>query len=216
MFAIDGREGAMVNGLVVLSAYLIGTIPWSYLLPWAAGYDIRQLGDGNVGAHNVMHHAGRTIGLLALVLDAGKGAGAVLLAGWLGGSPWLMVVAGWMAVLGHNYPVWLRFRGGKGLATGLGVVLALLPGLSWLTLAGSMLLIALTRNLAFAGACMSLTICAAAAWYGYGLAHVLAPLGILVLMGWKQLPELWRMWHDAPDKRDLILNRWIRDRKAKL
>ena len=202
--------------LILGAAYLIGAIPWSYLLGRLAGRDIRRLGDGNVGAHNVMRHIGRGWGLVALALDMAKGALAVLLALQAGPSPWLPVAAGWLAICGHNYPLWLGFRGGKGLAPGLGVGLALFPGLAWLTLGCGVLSIAATRNLAFSGVMVGLALSVAAAWLGYGVAYTLAPLGVLLLMGWKQLPDLRRMWRETPDKRDLILNRWIRNRRARL
>lgn len=206
----------MLAALCLLSAYLLGAIPCSYLVSRWAGRDLRALGDGNIGAHNVMLHVGRGWGWLALALDAAKGALAVVIALYAAGPGWLPVLAGWLAALGHNYPLWLRFRGGKGLATSFGVVLALFPGLIWLIVVGALLLPALTRNLAFSGVALGLALAAIAWWWDYPVSYVVAPLGLLLLMAWKQLPDLVRMWREAPDKRDLILNRWIRDREAKL
>lgn len=206
----------MIASLGLLIAYLLGAIPCSYVVSRWAGRDLRTLGDGNIGAHNVMRHVGRGWGWLALGLDAAKGALAVLIALYAAGPGWLPVLAGWLAVLGHNYPLWLRFRGGKGLATSFGVALALFPGLLWLILGGAVLLLTLTRNLAFSGALLSLVLAVIAWLWNYPLSYVVAPIGLLLLMAWKQLPDLARMWRDAPDKRDLILNRWIRDREARL
>ncbi len=200
----------------LLLAYLLGAIPGAWLMARLAGRDLRQLGDGNIGAHNVMRHVGRGWGMLALLIDAGKGALAVIVAHALAADSWIAVVCGWVAVLGHNYPLFLGFRGGKGLATALGVALALLPGLAWLTLGLAALVIGLTRNLAFAGVVVGLVLAGTAWLTGYAVSHVMAPLGLLLLMGWRQLPDLRRMWREAPDKRDLILNRWIRDRDARL
>lgn len=197
-------------------AYLLGSLPGSWLVARLAGRDLRQLGDGNIGAHNVMRHVGRAWGVLALLIDAGKGALAVLVAQSLARDSWITVVGGCLAVVGHNYPIFLAFRGGKGLATALGVALALLPGLSWLTLSVTALVVWLTRNLAFAGAAVGVALSLAAWIAGYSVTHVVAPLGLLLLMGWRQLPDLRRMWRESPDKRNLILNRWIRDRDAKL
>lgn len=200
----------------LLIGYLLGAIPGSWLMARLAGRDLRRLGDGNIGAHNVARHVGRGWGLLALLIDAGKGALAVSVARAWAGDAWPAVLAGWGAVLGHAYPIVLAFRGGKGLATALGVALALLPGLAWLTLGLAALTICLTRNLAFSGLLVGL-ILAAAAWFANApTSHVVAPLGLLALMGWRQLPDLRRMWRESPDKRDLILNRWIRDRDARL
>ncbi|HEX6289976.1 MAG TPA: glycerol-3-phosphate acyltransferase [Herpetosiphonaceae bacterium] len=202
--------------LVLLVAYALGAIPFSYVVARLAGRDLRSLGDGNIGAHNVMRHVGRGWGWLALGLDAAKGALAVLLALRAAGPAWLPVAAGWCAVLGHTYPLWLRFRGGKGLATGLGVVLVLFPALAWLIVGGTLLVLLLTRNLAFTGVAAGLLLTAAAWWRGYPLISVAAPIGVLLLLAWKQVPDLRRMWREAPNKRDLILNRWIRDRDARL
>lgn len=107
--------------LHALLAYLIGAIPFSYLIALARGVDVRSVGSGNVGATNVARSAGRVYGALALLLDVGKGVSAVGL-GWALGTPlWL---AG-LAVIGHNWSVFLGFQGGKGVATTLGLVGAL-------------------------------------------------------------------------------------------
>ena len=108
----------------LLIGYLAGSIPFALILTRRAGLgDIRTKGSGNIGATNVLRYGGRTLALWTLVLDAAKGAVPVLLAGEFG--PDMAVVAGGGAFLGHLFPVWLRFRGGKGVATGLGVLLAL-------------------------------------------------------------------------------------------
>ncbi len=102
-------------------AYLIGSIPFSYLIAHARGVDVRQVGSGNVGATNVARSAGRGLGATALALDVVKGVSAVAL-GWGLGTPlWL---AG-LAVIGHNWSVFLNFQGGKGVATTLGLMAAL-------------------------------------------------------------------------------------------
>ncbi|NBB83976.1 MAG: glycerol-3-phosphate acyltransferase, partial [Alphaproteobacteria bacterium] len=106
--------------------YLLGSIPFGLVLTRLAGYgDIRKIGSGNIGATNVLRTGNRALALATLVLDSGKGAIAVLLAGWFG--PDLAVLAGGGAMLGHTFPVWLKFRGGKGVATALGTLLAIAP-----------------------------------------------------------------------------------------
>ncbi len=114
---------------VALVSYLIGSIPFSYLVARAFGVgDVRQVGSGNVGATNVLRTAGRSAGVLAFLLDAGKGAAAVVLAiALVPGAARLSGLAAVSAVVGHMYPVWLRFRGGKGVATGLGAFAPLVP-----------------------------------------------------------------------------------------
>jgi glycerol-3-phosphate acyltransferase PlsY len=119
----------MVPAFVLVSSYLLGSIPFSFLVGRAFGVaDVRRVGSGNVGATNVFRSAGKTAGLLALLLDAAKGAAASLLALWLvPDQPAVAALAAVTAVLGHMYPVWLRFQGGKGVAAGLGAFAALVP-----------------------------------------------------------------------------------------
>ena len=122
----------MLHAAVVLAAYLLGSIPFGYLLVRLfVGGDVRETGSGGTGATNVTRRAGKGVGVLTLLLDLLKGAAAVLAArALLGageGAGWWVCAAGAAAVLGHVFPVWLRFRGGKGVATGLGVFLVLAP-----------------------------------------------------------------------------------------
>ncbi len=106
-------------------AYLLGSVPFGVVVTRAMGLgDLRQIGSGNIGATNVLRTGNKGAALVTLLLDGGKGAVAVLLARWLVGEDSAQV-AGLAAFLGHLYPVWLRFRVGKGVATFLGVLLAL-------------------------------------------------------------------------------------------
>jgi glycerol-3-phosphate acyltransferase PlsY len=111
----------------VLLGYLLGGIPSGVLLARFAGVDPRRHGSGNIGATNVARAAGRWLGLLTLVADVLKGALAVGVATAVVPGPWPAALAGVAAVVGHCWPVALRFRGGKGVATGLGVLLVLAP-----------------------------------------------------------------------------------------
>jgi acyl phosphate:glycerol-3-phosphate acyltransferase len=120
-------ERALVNHLLwtTIAAYFLGSIPFGYLIVHlASGRDIRSEGSGNIGAANVTRRAGAAAGVVTLLLDAGKGTLAVWLAqhASAGNIRWMMLAAV-AAVVGHVFPVWLRFRGGKGVATGLGVML---------------------------------------------------------------------------------------------
>ena len=108
----------------LLAGYLLGSIPFGLLLTRAAGLgDIRAIGSGNIGATNVLRTGNRKLAAATLLLDGTKGAIAVLLAGQIGGAN-AGIIAGLGAVLGHLFPIWLGFRGGKGVATGFGVLLA--------------------------------------------------------------------------------------------
>lgn len=121
-------------GIVIL-AYLLGSIPFSFLIvKLVARKDVRSVGSGNVGATNAARTAGKAVGAAALVLDVAKGLAAVLIARWLGAPPALLGAAAVAAILGHCFPVWLGFRGGKGVATSAGAMGALAPPATVLTL----------------------------------------------------------------------------------
>ena len=111
--------------LALVGGGLLGSIPFGLLLTRAAGLgDIRQVGSGNIGATNVLRTGKKGLAAAVLLLDAAKGAAAILLAAWLLAWPFAPL-AGLGAVAGHCFPPWLGFRGGKGVATGFGMVLAL-------------------------------------------------------------------------------------------
>jgi glycerol-3-phosphate acyltransferase PlsY len=121
-------------------AYLLGSIPFGLVLTRLAGLgDVRRIGSGSIGATNVLRTGRKGLAALTLILDGGKGAVAVLAAGTMG--PDMAVIAGAGAIIGHCFPVWLRFKGGKGVATALGVLLAAAPlvaaaaGAIWLAVA---------------------------------------------------------------------------------
>lgn len=123
----------MLPVLVVIVGYLLGSIPFGYLIVrLTSGADVRQTGSGGTGATNVSRRAGKLAGVLTLVLDALKGAVAVLLARMIVGNAdvnakWWVAAAAIAAIVGHIFPVWLGFRGGKGVATGAGVFFMLAP-----------------------------------------------------------------------------------------
>ena len=117
----------MLSVLVVVLAYLIGSIPFGYLIVRMSGRgDVRQTGSGGTGATNVSRRAGKVAGVLTLILDALKGVIAVLIATRAGDS-WLISAAAIAVIVGHIFPVWLGFRGGKGVATAVGVFVVLAP-----------------------------------------------------------------------------------------
>jgi glycerol-3-phosphate acyltransferase PlsY len=127
--------GASLRSLLVIGvAYLLGSIPFGYLIVKATrGDDIRETGSGGTGATNVSRRAGKVAGITTLLLDAAKGAAAVLIANQFLDLPtpdesyWWVALAAVAVISGHMFPVWLRFRGGKGVATGVGVFLVLTP-----------------------------------------------------------------------------------------
>jgi glycerol-3-phosphate acyltransferase PlsY len=127
--------------LLVFLGYVLGSIPFGYLLVRArSGRDVRAIGSGNIGATNVARAAGLSTGVATLVLDLAKGLFAVWLAGQgSGGNIRIMMYAGLAAILGHVFPVWLKFSGGKGVATALGVFLMI----SWAAVAAAVAIFAI-------------------------------------------------------------------------
>src|SRR5215216_1315762 len=111
----------------ILFGYAVGSVPFAYLLARRAGIDVRVAGSGNVGATNVLRTSGTPLGLTVMILDIAKGAATVLAAYAGAGSNNSMAAAGAAAIVGHIYPVWLRFHGGKGVAVAAGVFGVLAP-----------------------------------------------------------------------------------------
>jgi len=142
--------------LILAVAYLIGSIPSGYLIVRATeGEDVREKGSGGTGATNVSRSAGKGAGILTLILDVIKGVFVVFLAGILSDglfpfADWTIAFAGVLAILGHIFPVWLRFRGGKGVATALGVFLMLEPIVVVIALVVFAITFALTRYVSLA------------------------------------------------------------------
>jgi len=146
-----------------LLAYLLGSIPFGLVLTRLAGLgDIRTIGSGNIGATNVLRTGRKDLALATLLLDGGKGAVAVLLARWL--APDLIMVAAVASILGHLFPVWLSFKGGKGVATTLGAWIALSPVVG-IAACLTWLLIAALFRISSLSALVAITFAPAYAWF---------------------------------------------------
>ncbi len=173
----------MIPALALLIGYGLGSIPFGLLLTrlFGAG-DIRQIGSGNIGATNVLRTGRKELAVATLLLDMAKGGLAVVIARHIGeGFPLLGAVG---AFFGHLYPVWLRFKGGKGVATMLGIALALMP-LIGLIYAGTWLLgLAFTRISSLSGMAAALSAPIAAVAFGeFGMAALFLALALMVV--WK-------------------------------
>ncbi len=148
----------MIFVVIPIAGYLLGSIPFGLILAKIlGGRDVRKAGSGNIGATNVARVAGPFAGILTLILDVAKGAGAVLLAAQfsLGSTLWMMV-AGLCALVGHCFPAWLKFRGGKGVATAAGVFIVMSPLAFLGAIAVFLLVVAVTRYISL-GRCSSFT-----------------------------------------------------------
>jgi glycerol-3-phosphate acyltransferase PlsY len=178
----------------LFGGYLVGSVPFGLFVTRLAGLgDLRQIGSGNIGATNVLRTGRRGLAALTVLLDGGKGAAAVLLAAAYGPDTALMAALG--AVLGHLFPVWLKFRGGKGMATTLGVLLAL----AWpvgLAACGTWLAVALVVRISSAAALAATALSPLWAWWireDLQLVQMCLILAVLVwLRHWQNIGRLLR------------------------
>lgn len=163
--------------------YLIGSVPFSFLVARCTGIaDVRAVGSGNVGATNVMRSAGKVPGIIALLLDVGKGVAAALLCGTVGGGESGAALGAVFAVVGHVFPVWLGFRGGKGVATGAGAFLVLAPGSALAGLVGFLLALGAFRIVSLASIAASASMAACAVALGYPRAIVWSSAAVALLV----------------------------------
>ena len=131
--------------LLSLAGFLIGSIPTGQIIARSRGIDLQQTGSGNIGATNVLRTTGKLPALFTLVGDMAKGMAAVLLARYVGVGTWYEGIIGIIAVLGHNFSIFLNFRGGKGVATSLGVLLAYTPWSGLVTIFLWLMTVVITR-----------------------------------------------------------------------
>jgi len=190
---MEHASDVVTRAAVMLAAYLLGAVPCSYLVARRRGVDVRTVGSGNVGATNVMRNVGRAAGLLAFALDFAKGAAASLLGQAVDPRSPLPALCAAMAVLGHMYPVWLRFRGGKGVATGAGAFLPLVPAATLAALLTFAVVLAASRYVSLASIAGTLVLAVAAFLLGAPTAVVRAAAGMAVLIVWKHRANLQRV-----------------------
>jgi glycerol-3-phosphate acyltransferase PlsY len=216
----------VVTGIiVVLIGYLLGSIPSAYLSTrLATGKDIRQLGGGNVGGLNVFREVGFRAAAGVAIVDLGKGMAAVAIAHWsLHLPPLYVFLAGLGAVMGHNWMVWLKFRGGKGMGPTMGALFIVMPLYGYwpglLIFLGVILIpYIITRNVALSMG-IGLLFLPLIVWLGTGslMATVMAViLGVVILI--RFLPTAMAAWARVENKRDFIFDRGQRrqDRKEEI
>ena len=190
--------------LVAVVSYLLGSIPSGFLVAKARGIDIRSVGSGNIGATNVLRILGKPAGIFVMLADALKGALAVLIAvrvigPWFSGmtgnqaNEWYGVCAGVAAILGHNFTCWLSFKGGKGIATSAGVLVALVPWSLVIILAVWIVTLALTRFVSLASVLASATLPFAAWMTGESLTMILITGGLAGLAIYKHRTNIKRL-----------------------
>ncbi len=183
----------LVDLLYLLAAYLLGSIPFGLLLTRAAGLgDIRSIGSGNIGATNVLRTGNKALALATLLLDGAKGAAAVLIVAAITGNNALAIYCGLAAVIGHIFPIWLKFRGGKGVATTLGFFLAA----NWPIGVGvcmSWLIIAFIFRISSLAALVAIAAAPIYAWYLQQFGLILPAIILLVLVAYKHKENIQRL-----------------------
>lgn len=205
---------AIIGGGAVILGYLLGSIPSAYIATrLVTGQDIRHLGGGNVGGLNTAREVGFLPGLLVGIVDLGKGSAAVAIAHWLLDLSLIPVLlTGLAAVVGHNWMVWLKFSGGKGMGAAVGALLVVMPVYGYLLglvifLAIVISLYAITRNIAFAMG-LALLFLPLIIWLGTksGTATILAIILGLIIAA-KFFPTARDAWVKTEHKRDFIFDR---------
>lgn len=193
----------------IIIGYILGSVPFAYIIArLKKGVDIRETGGGNVGALNVYRNIGPVYGLSVLAADIGKGAMAVVIADALGLSlPWICA-AGFAAIVGHNWPVFLKFKGGKGAATVIGVLLAFTPVPA--LIAGGLVIffIAVTSNVRLALCALVFT--PLFTWLldrNLDMTYIYYPLALLLFIGIYTLIGLKRELANADTRRNLLIDR---------
>jgi glycerol-3-phosphate acyltransferase PlsY len=142
----------------ILFGYALGSVPFAFLLARRAGIDVRVAGSGNVGAANVLRTTGAPLGVAVMALDISKGAASVWVAYAAAGTVDAMAAAGAAAILGHIYPVWLRFHGGKGVTVAAGVFSVLAPVAAAVAAAVFLAIVSLTRLVSLGSVAATLTL----------------------------------------------------------
>ncbi len=190
--------------VTVVASYLLGSIPTGFVVGMSRGIDIRKVGSGNIGATNVLRALGKPAGIFVLLMDALKGWVAVavvgpLVAKWLvpGAGPltreWLLICAAVAAILGHNYTCWLYFKGGKGIATSAGVLLALVPWSLLIIFCVWVLVFAMSRYVSLASISAAVALPFAAWLTGESLVLVFVFAGLSALAVYKHKGNIRRL-----------------------
>ena len=183
----------MAQWLLVLARYIIGACPTAYLFGQRLkGKDIRQLGDGNMGARNAYFELGHKTGILIFIIDAAKGSLAVLLCLLFHVPQYITLTTGAAAVAGHNWPVFLGFRGGRGEATTIGILLTLLPVSVLIAAIPAVAVLLIRKNVIFASAVLFIVLFFVNWWRHVPGIMVFYAVALPVAVGLTHFSRVWR------------------------
>jgi len=184
-----------MNSIAILAGYLAGSVPFAFLLARRAGIDVRRVGSRNVGAANVLRNTGVGRALLVTLLDVAKGAAPVGLALASTGGNGVAALTGAAAIVGHIYPVWLRFHGGKGVAVAAGVFAVLTPIATAIAMALFLVIVSATRYVSLGSVAATLALPPAAWLTGAPGVVVAASAGTAALILFRHRANLSRLTH---------------------
>ena len=185
----------------LLLGYLLGSIPSGWLAGrWLKDIDLRELGSGSTGATNVLRQVGKGPALVVFLIDVGKGAAAVLLARALGLGDWIQVLAGLTALAGHIWPIWLGFKGGKAVATGLGMFLGLAWPVGLASFGVFMAVFSLSRLVSLASVLAAITLPLLMAAGSGSKANLVVALVAMLLVLWRHRSNIQRLLNGTEPK----------------
>jgi glycerol-3-phosphate acyltransferase PlsY len=199
--------------IAIVCAYLLGSMPFAYIITRRIkGEDIREVGTRNMGAMNTIYRVGFGWGLLVLLLDMAKGALAILVARWLDTPENIQLAAAGVSVIGHMFPVFLKFRGGKGGATAVGIMALLMPKAIPLAIGIFVLVLLLTRYPTFSYA-LALLCAPFVAWLGYESGKwVLFSVILLLMVLLRYMPRLLEMRSTGGNWKRVFIRKGLKDR----
>lgn len=202
--------------LAIVIGYLLGSIPSAYIAGrMVKGVDIRQVGGGNMGALNTIREIGIAAGVAVLIVDVAKGLLAVYIARWLGLPLIFVLIAGFTSIAGHNWPVFLKFRGGKGAATTFGVFLALAPLEFAVSFAVIVIVVLVTSNVTI-GISVGLAFLPLIIWqFGGANSLIFYSLALALLLGLRYIPTARRAFASTSSKKDFLIDRKYNPRQTK-
>jgi acyl phosphate:glycerol-3-phosphate acyltransferase len=190
----------METAALLLASYLLGSIPFGLIAAKIKGIDVTRTGSGNIGATNVFRSVGKLYGIAVFILDMAKGYVPVTLAASTGQGPFIVMLCGILAIAGHMFSPFMKFKGGKGVATGLGVILGIAPRLFILSFALGLVIIAATGYVSLASVTGSLFLSILMSRSGQPLPYVWMVFLITAFIVIKHIPNIRRLLNGTENK----------------